>query len=140
MFFVTRNKLRTTLKYILLSATSLFYYSSSFAATHFTDTPLHLQSQSIQIIGYTVKPNITFFIDDSGSIDSTGDLICNYRIRTCQEKRGSDCIRWDLPPWEAQNRGSRNSLQSINTPLPSDEPPQNIKWVDLKDCRYIYPE
>ena len=133
----TNYKLRTKLKYFLLSATSLFYNSYSFAVNQFTDTPLHLQSQTIQTTGYRVKPNITFFIDNSGSMSLTVDAICDYRIRTCVQKRGRNCKRWDNPPWEPQNRGSRHSLESINTSLPSDEPPQNIKWVDLKRCQYI---
>ncbi len=81
MIFTTHSAHRTTFKYIIMSVTALFYYPYSYAVNQFSDTPLHLQSQSIQTTGYSVKPNITFFIDDSGSMDTIIKRQCYAHYR-----------------------------------------------------------
>ncbi len=111
MIFTTHSAHRTTFKYIIMSVTALFYYPYSYAVNQFSDTPLHLQSQSIQTTGYSVKPNITFFIDDSGSMDTIIKRQCyaHYRKMTCITKikytyLGKiywSCRQWDTDPWSA---------------------------------------
>ena len=65
--------------YKLISFLLLLNQSFTYAVNHkFADTPLNLQNKSTISTAYKVKPNITLYIDDSGSM--YGDRIRNVKI------------------------------------------------------------
>ena len=70
-----------TLCCTVLGFLNLFVIPSALAAANiFADIPLHLQSKSITTSSYSVKPNITLYIDDSGSM-SMNIVPITYKCR-----------------------------------------------------------
>ena len=127
-------------KFIIINLIALFYQSSSFAANNFANTPPHLQSKSVSTIGYSVKPNITFFIDDSGSMISGADGMCYYRILSCEVKDKpelgyfKDCLRWEYNVPFSADRVPYLSIS--DPPFSHNDPPEKIKKVQYANCTF----
>ena len=51
------------------SALGLLGLNMTANANQFADIPLHLQSRAERVLGYSIKSNVTFYIDDSRSMD-----------------------------------------------------------------------
>ncbi|MCO6505080.1 MAG: hypothetical protein J6568_06655, partial [Snodgrassella sp.] len=142
MFIVHKNRHQSIFKFIFISAISLYYHSYSFAVNHFADTPLHLHNQSIQTTGYghAAKPNITFFIDDSGSMTEPADpkarYLCYYRTSECKLFGPEtypgywSCLRWSWSPWSA-NKVERKPQPPVT--------PSNPKKMEYSYCGYEGP-
>ena len=129
---------------IIIIPIALFYHSSSFAVNNFVNTPLHLQSRSVTTTNYYVKPNITFYIDDSGSMHIGANYVCNYRINTCKTKKTSlpppspsvdikyyYCKEWNYGQW------STDKIPQYSIPIPPfspNDPPEKIIDVDYRSC------
>ena len=132
-------------KFIIINLIALLYYSSSFAANNFANTPLYLQGKSVSTTGYSVKPNITFFIDDSGSMTTGADGMCHYRIIKCEKKPKPDddypyyrnCEEWDT--WENPGPWSDNKVPENSIPDPPfspDDPAEKITRIDYGKCTF----
>lgn len=73
------NKMQNKINYKILASLLLLNQSFTYAVNQkFADTPLNLQNKSTISTAYKVKPNITLYIDDSGSM--SGDRIRNVKI------------------------------------------------------------
>ena len=63
------NKMQNKINYKILASLLLLNQSFTYAVNQkFADTPLNLQNKSTISTVYKVKPNITLYIDDSGSM------------------------------------------------------------------------
>lgn len=84
------------------SALGLLGLNMNANANQFADIPLHLQNQVERILASKVKSNVTFYIDDSSSMNQTvkGD---DRKVRVCKEKKipclslntNKKCAQWD---------------------------------------------
>ena len=84
------------------SALGLLGLNMTANANQFADIPLHLQSRAERVLGYSVKSNVTFYIDDSGSMNQTvkGD---DRKVRVCKQQTipclslntNKKCAQWD---------------------------------------------
>ena len=122
---------------ILIMTLSLSLPFSALAKNTFADIPLHLRSKSIQTVGYSVKPNILFFIDDSGSMNAglSEDKYFEYGIKKCLEAqpwpRYNECKIWgkqqnsfDFPDFVVK----KDSIPI--PPISPDDPPEKMIKVE----------
>ena len=122
--------------FIMINLMALFYHSSSFAVNHFANIPLHLRSESTQTTGYSVKPNIIFLIDNSGSMKAGVGQRCRYRTRRCIEANpppnSTTCKIWGK--WTGfTNERVRVGSVPIPPVYPND-PPENIIDIEYGQC------
>lgn len=84
------------------SALGLLGLNMTANANQFADIPLHLQSRAERVLGYSIKSNVTFYIDDSRSMDYTikGE---DRKVRVCKQQTipclslntNKKCAQWD---------------------------------------------
>ena len=75
------DQLSKRLPYLFLMCLNLMFVDPVLAkADLFADIPLHLQSKATTFSAYSVKPNITLYIDDSGSM-SMNIVPMTYKCR-----------------------------------------------------------
>ena len=80
-FNLSNNNYNKTLFSIITLTFNIFTIHPALAAADiFADVPLHLQSKATTISAYSVKPNITLYIDDSGSM-SMNIVPMSYKCR-----------------------------------------------------------
>lgn len=80
-FNLSNNNYNKTLFSIITLTFNIFTIHPALAAADiFADIPLHLQSKATTISAYSVKPNITLYIDDSGSM-SMNIVPMSYKCR-----------------------------------------------------------
>ena len=90
----------------IASIFGVFIFQAQAANNIFADIPLHLQSKSTTTTAFNVKPNITFYIDDSGSMIDPMGYSCRYYTYTCKslDSRTKKCNNWGVPsPWSDEN-------------------------------------
>jgi type IV pilus assembly protein PilY1 len=130
----------------LFSTIALLYYSQLSIARDLAQTPFYLQNISTEITGYTVKPNITLLVDDSGSMianvsDEKGPISkCRkYVIQVCKEKEAplsTECKNWNPVHWTHWVYPPEHIIKnSISVPpvLPTD-PANKITQVIYNEC------
>lgn len=94
-----------TLCCTVLGFFNLFAIPSALAAANiFADIPLHLQSKSITTSSYSVKPNVTFYIDDSGSM-SMNIVPITYKCRVSKWIPNPDGKGGKWPPFGSYEYG-----------------------------------
>ncbi|MDF7676510.1 PilC/PilY family type IV pilus protein [Neisseriaceae bacterium ESL0693] len=72
-----------------------FCLNSAYANNTFADVPLHLQGESTISSSYSVKPNVTLFIDDSGSMnEATTPESYKCKRRTRERKSDGTWGKW----------------------------------------------
>ena len=100
-----KEQLYQTLRCTILGILSLLSYSTvSASANIFANIPLHLQSKSITTSSYSVKPNITFYIDDSGSM-SMNIVPITYKCRVSKWVPNPDGKGGYWPPFAGYEYG-----------------------------------
>lgn len=90
----------------IASIFGVFIFQAQAANNIFADIPLHLQSKSTTTTAFNIKPNITFYIDDSGSMIDPMGYSCRYYTYTCKslDSRTKKCNNWGVPsPWSDEN-------------------------------------
>ncbi|MGE9548534.1 PilC/PilY family type IV pilus protein [Snodgrassella sp. CS2] len=112
-------------------ALSLIMLQTQAASNIFADVPLRLQSKSTTTTAYNIKPNITLYIDDSGSMSYPIGYECQYYTYTCKSlnPRTKQCANWGLPSsWSGKNNTVSgipdlgNLVDTIDDPdLPVDQ-------------------
>ena len=84
------------------SALGLLGLNMTANANQFADIPLHLQSRAERVLGYSVKSNVTFYIDDSNSMNYTIKDE-DKKVRVCKQQTipclslntNKKCAQWD---------------------------------------------
>lgn len=97
-----------------------------------------MQSQSIQTTGYSVKPNITLFIYDSGSMDTdVGAPQCyaHYRKSTCINKIKYTYLGktyWSCRQWDTSDPWSADEVLVGSIPGPTELSENDSTIIDYK--------
>lgn len=84
----------------------LFILQAQAANNIFADIPLHLQSKTTTTSAFNIKPNITLYVDDSGSMNDPMGYSCQYYTYTCKHISpvSKMCDNWGAPsPWSGEN-------------------------------------
>ncbi|WP_239323532.1 PilC/PilY family type IV pilus protein [Snodgrassella gandavensis] len=100
-----KSRFRKGKKFLFVAVAGALSSQALAVVNIFADTPLHLQNSSTVMNAYGVKPNITFLIDASGSMNGTleGDSI-KCRSRTSIRKNASGrTTEWS--PWSEYQYG-----------------------------------
>jgi type IV pilus assembly protein PilY1 len=90
----------------IVSIFAVLIFQAQAANNIFANIPLHLQSKSTTTTAFSIKPNIAFYIDDSGSMNDPMGYSCRYRTSTCRRLNSSTkkCANWEpYSPWSAEN-------------------------------------
>lgn len=124
-------------------ALSLIMLQTQAASNIFADVPLRLQSKSTTTTAYNIKPNITLYIDDSGSMGDSIGYKCQYRTYTCQRLNPNTkkCSNWGpTSGWSGENNMVTGfpDLARLDEQIDDPSLPVNEhKWTFYGYCKAI---
>ena len=136
------SRIRQHLKFTLGCALSFFALAEACAFNLFAETPLFLQNKETSTSTYSIKPNITFLIDDSASMNYALSMECQYRRRACVTLNANKlCSRWGT--WSAWS-GKENKIPGIpvsgttrDTEDNANDPLEKHIQTEYKDCSNV---